>query len=682
MPPTIHLTNLLLSPKTVLLQSKCSDSTVVAATFHPLRRTVFLLAFADGTLASYDAGRLFQPGGKEERNFATAGSGNDGELGHIKNLYATGSIAAVEFIPSFGSRAVSVGADGKCCIVEFSMSVKEGATLVMAWYAQGSATSLSILPRPPRERKEVAWDGNVKTTQDTVVAIGCADGRVLLFDFGGHLLGEKILGIERSRVIDVEWLARKGDGMNFDHGYLHSKFPSNRGIEIGLAANGTVSRSTAVDNEPLAIHPEKSDQLLNHVYKRSSSLSTSTFPVPKPERRSSAFSKRRSENNYETDARSSKRDDRSLHSGKHHATHLLVNRNPSSSKKYRRKGSGKVQARPIIQPQPAPRTGKRLANQCAQKARGKSFRNMDRLSSIKDKTQETIESLSDVPAHPNMQENRQIKHMNLADLDNSSSNRSIVYQKRGFKRHSRKGAIAISSHDKPIYFYKPPITSSLGRDPVFMPNIPLRTSEDSNDTIIDWSAGKQWLDTSNDISPLVSGLALEELPPSHKDTSTAGHHKVKEGISKDRPLIRSSRRFRFQEDFQDRAGYKFPSRRPSAPVSPNIQNVADMNATSQNMKFQVSMSPSKIPQPSKERHCPCIYYENIANTQTSMIGLLKSFQDKTMRQFQEQRKLIEKSMFEHGAWRLSLEEENRLLRQELARQRKHSPKNSYSILRG
>ena len=127
----------------VLLRPYCSSSSAVAAAFHPDREDFFLLAFADGTAAVFDALHFFRNHGKGDRRRIDAVSSSGGEIAFTKGLHATGTsggtpnrndvgtfdgydpgtgifgigskatgITAVAFVPGRSATAVTVGADG------------------------------------------------------------------------------------------------------------------------------------------------------------------------------------------------------------------------------------------------------------------------------------------------------------------------------------------------------------------------------------------------------------------------------------------------------------------------------------------------------------------------------------------------------------------------------------------
>lgn len=206
----------------------------MAAVFHPERSNVFCLAFADGTCAMYDAARLARNGGNGDHQRVPAKSGTTGEISHIKRLHAIASsmpaselelgglgytndgvgetgigITAVAFVPGSRTKAVTVGADGKCCVVDFVTDGKKRGSVLRSWHIQGPATSLALLSSPFNCRSDNTEQNYAKHLNQprrrVLVTIGRQDGKLLLYDLSGHLLQDRVVGLGDSRVIELEW---------------------------------------------------------------------------------------------------------------------------------------------------------------------------------------------------------------------------------------------------------------------------------------------------------------------------------------------------------------------------------------------------------------------------------------------------------------------------------------------
>jgi hypothetical protein len=234
------------------MRPSISSAAVTVASFHPGRPNIFLLAFADGVLAAYDATRLFRDGGKGGKKLGPAGSIVDGEIAHVNGIHALGTattlvdpeeqaqpggignkatgLTAAEFIPGFRARVISVGADGKCVLVDFEGGVKRSGVVLRTWHVRAPATSVSILPisgapflgnvdggndsvMQRRERPVGAGQiGDKGQDKPCLVAIGRVDGKVVVFNLSGVLLGEKTVNPDGDPIIGVEWAVETIEG--------------------------------------------------------------------------------------------------------------------------------------------------------------------------------------------------------------------------------------------------------------------------------------------------------------------------------------------------------------------------------------------------------------------------------------------------------------------------------------
>ena len=234
-PPTLHLRNLATNSPPLVLRPLCSSSAAVAAAFHPERPEVFILAYADGNVAVYDAMHMITRNGKA-RDSETVSAGSAGEVASIKGLHTpmtkimsedvfkvdsydpgtgkvsvtanTSGIASVALLPGRRATAVTVGADGKCCVVDFTQPNKRRAVLLKSWHLRRPATSVSVIyarDKAITEQARTTKDRNLLSNKDYYIAIGRQDGKVLLFDLNGKQLAHQLFDCRRSRIIDVEW---------------------------------------------------------------------------------------------------------------------------------------------------------------------------------------------------------------------------------------------------------------------------------------------------------------------------------------------------------------------------------------------------------------------------------------------------------------------------------------------
>ena len=193
------------------------------------------MAYADGNTAVYDAIHILKRNGRA-RDSVSVPAGSAGEIASIKGLHTpmtkivseggsnlngydpgTGKVSvtanasgttSVALLPGHKATAVTVGADGKCCVVDFTQPNKKKAVLLKSWHLRRPATSVSVIYARNRDKADqtgAADDWNILSNKDYYVAIGRHDGKVLLFDLDGRSLGQKVLDGYRTRIINVEW---------------------------------------------------------------------------------------------------------------------------------------------------------------------------------------------------------------------------------------------------------------------------------------------------------------------------------------------------------------------------------------------------------------------------------------------------------------------------------------------
>lgn len=164
----------------------------MACAFHPSRKSIFALAFSDGVLAAYDYNTLSKGRAKSsvEVPRCTAKSIHAFKHLHDPSIKGSAGITGVEFLPGSGSRAITVGEDGRCFLVDF-----EGRSTVASWHVGAPATCLSI-----RQVAGGVADGGF------VLAVGTVHGRCVVFDGNAKKVAEKVVEAEGESVLDVEWV--------------------------------------------------------------------------------------------------------------------------------------------------------------------------------------------------------------------------------------------------------------------------------------------------------------------------------------------------------------------------------------------------------------------------------------------------------------------------------------------
>ncbi|KAF2437011.1 WD40 repeat-like protein [Tothia fuscella] len=217
-PPTVYLQSLKTGGQPVFLQPHASRTPVTLAAFHPERPDIFLLAFKDGTLAIYDASQIVRAGLQAAKIVEGC------EISVFQNLHrvvsygidevavcdSTGArssgITGAAFFPAFKNRAISVGANGKCNVLDF-----EKSKIVRTWSTKGAATSVSVISLDVgKTAVKRSATRLVRTTSaampNLIIAVGRADGKVMIFDASGAILLEQTVNDNAKRVVDVEWI--------------------------------------------------------------------------------------------------------------------------------------------------------------------------------------------------------------------------------------------------------------------------------------------------------------------------------------------------------------------------------------------------------------------------------------------------------------------------------------------
>lgn len=211
-PPAIYLKNLTHNSAPILIEPRASKAGVTVAAFHPERPNIFLLAFRDGSIAAYDANKIMR---------STAGaitdqeSVNKGEISHITSLHRAvpvrnkaRSITDAAFLPGFKTRAVTVGSDGRCRIIDFA----DAGVVLRTWHAKAPVASVSVLSPKAAPQARNESNGSVRphptgrsAETNNLIAIGRTDGLIHIYDSVGLLLCERAAGENGEKIISVRW---------------------------------------------------------------------------------------------------------------------------------------------------------------------------------------------------------------------------------------------------------------------------------------------------------------------------------------------------------------------------------------------------------------------------------------------------------------------------------------------
>jgi hypothetical protein len=303
-PPIVYLKSLQHNAPPTLIQPRASDSAVCAAAFHPERPNLFLLGFRDGTLAAYDATHITrQPQG----SFSNQEMVNDGELSHFTSLHRTtsktmgetgitsrsASIAGAAFLFGYKTRAVSIGSDGRCRMVDFG----EGGITLRSWHARAPLTSVSVTAvKSAAEKESKARKGSVTsdkfliggpTSTNNLIAVSRSDGKIHVYDSVGILLEEKTISSAPERVISVEWVRGPSPRPIVSQPTARESSDGN-GIPLPHAGTGAGDAPKELDATP----PTKLQRRAS-TRRRSLGLPPELRPVHRPEEKRTARPNRR-----------------------------------------------------------------------------------------------------------------------------------------------------------------------------------------------------------------------------------------------------------------------------------------------------------------------------------------------------------------------------------------------------
>ncbi|KAL8869966.1 MAG: hypothetical protein Q9174_003877, partial [Haloplaca sp. 1 TL-2023] len=222
-----------------MLRPRCSSAAVLVIEFHPERGNIFLLCFADGTCAVYDAAYIFRDEGQGQRRSDVSTSGAGWEVANIRGLHAsritptwrddrhklnpysadrppsaeTGEkkrgITAAAFVPGHKATVVTVGSDGKCCVLDFIGSNAQEVSVICTWRLDAAAACLSILSYARDEESALPIAGFQdldRGNRRVLVCIGTDAGQILLFDLNGNVLLQQVMNSTGVGIIDADWM--------------------------------------------------------------------------------------------------------------------------------------------------------------------------------------------------------------------------------------------------------------------------------------------------------------------------------------------------------------------------------------------------------------------------------------------------------------------------------------------
>lgn len=217
-PPTIQIHNQLMIT-TISIAPSASAAAVVSCAFHPSRKQIFVLVFADGVVAAFDYNNLSKGKQVQENPYGVirrhAKAIHAFKHLHDPSIAGSSGITGVQFIPGYRGRAITVGEDGRCFLVDF----EQGVT-VASWHIGAPATSVTL--------RQVA-SGQSNDLGGYLVAIGTVHGRCVIYDGNANRIGDRRIDPDGDAVLDVEWVHGE---VNLPEGGLSSPVASPTSPDI------------------------------------------------------------------------------------------------------------------------------------------------------------------------------------------------------------------------------------------------------------------------------------------------------------------------------------------------------------------------------------------------------------------------------------------------------------------
>ena len=662
-PPTIYLQQLDTGGSPILIMPNSSSSAVVAAAFHPERYNIFALGFADATLAIFNTSYLLRR--KEE-------PGNHIELASVKKLHSVGteacshmsdcslsccghdthtcnvsvgdratSIASVAFVPGSECTTISVGADGRCCVVDFSM----GAAAIRSWSLGSQATSLSAA-RMGSNVQLFSVDGvysqgaQIASAQDEIlVAVGLKDGSVMLFDLGGNLKTKRIFALDVP-VIDVEWL--NIDSLPERNTECLNNRPKTPSVKLALAEAYALANSVDA----------KSASFLNESLENCTNITTAV-------QNDSLTKSIRQEDNFNNGSCKSNEPLR--------LSRLLLSQLTP----------------PAVPPRPTPRKGGKLALRHAETANANATRSDQiKLFGSRRRTTSTVERFRVPSARlPHLGSDSSVSVLDRVprklEAMNGNTNRTLTKSTESvdisLRKKSSIPARIASRYQSGISQEEQSTSTPTGV---------------SSDTIIDWTPASA---TRRPLPQKSSGTPLKNPRRTYTPNTQNQHAASSQSIASDDTIIDwnpPATVFCLHEDLiSPSAMTPAPaSRRSTGAFRKPSSVVTPLGPSSLNPSLRVASVCKLAPQIANQTHLRSQKPEakeassaeaSVGESQPGLVSLQLVFiqemtvlQGKIAEQFEGQRKWFVEYSRRQDEWARKLEEENRLLREELAKERK------------
>ncbi|OQO01023.1 hypothetical protein B0A48_13266 [Cryoendolithus antarcticus] len=212
-PPIVYLKDLRGTKASTMVVLQTSGTGVTVAAFHPEQFEIFLIGFEDGTLAVHDASRLTDV--VHCGIYADQKRVGRAEMGLLNGMHKstsskpggrTKSITGAAFLPHHALRVISVGADGRCRLSDFSGK----PTVLRTWHCMVPLTCVATLraTKPAAPPSLHSGTSSVRPTYpaNSLIAVGNEHGTVELYASLGLLKQRVQVSRKGQRIISVEWV--------------------------------------------------------------------------------------------------------------------------------------------------------------------------------------------------------------------------------------------------------------------------------------------------------------------------------------------------------------------------------------------------------------------------------------------------------------------------------------------
>lgn len=724
-PPTILLTNLTLRTAPISLRPSCSSSSVVAAAFHPERPNLFVLAFADGCLAIYDAVQVFRNGGKGERKDVPAGNGKSGELGRIKGLHTAGAIStpsdpdallaaaslsgynedtetvavgsratgitAVSFLPGYPARAISAGADGKCHLIDFEAHIRKESRVVASWHVRGPATSLSVVPlqergstTPKRRNTSRRKESSGNVSDRSLIVVGRLDGKVCLFSDSGSLRGEMQVDPTGGPILDVEWMEGSEDQVPTLH---HGPCPASQSSKPRPkpVSHGSTTRTSTAKAKRNSVAKSKRGSL-GSLLAAGRQAKEEVVIVEGEEDKTADFDWRDAADVYaakymdmfspvkQPRVNESSDVDRLLTTETQSPTTLLeqlsaVELQFPLSGLEPTKPNPKVarrDPRAAVRPRPGPRRGSQAAMRASQTTRRACQDDGKVIADIRRTALPGRPAKGFALFAPYMERKVMVGGTASVKLRRSNTQTSTTSQGKTADRPGEDVWTDVVNSPlipAPIYSQKAfkDVSRKVGRNVSFQPS---SVREDSDDTTMQGHPHSRSL-----ISDLELELAQDQNRNNHAEELTRHNDTIVHLFSKEE----SAHGFKIHEDSSQLSNTIRASRQTFSATQAEINLATPLEETSHNLGSTTSSNNlSKLPgkimkRANSQSDIAAYFHEKLQDAKTALADDMRSFQAEMLREFEQHKKKVEDALTRESMARQKLVEENRLLRAELSR---------------